>query len=135
MICVGQVISFNSGLRSPQARLFSRVPLSLKVFLLALAIADDLGAILVIAVFYTDDLAFGWLGVAAAALAATTLMGRAGVRDLTVYGALAVVAWLVFKEDLGAAKIAGIALICAGTDVAPVCLISRRIAPSVKPKQ
>ena len=48
------------------ALLGHRAPLALKVFLLALAIADDLGAIAVIAVFYTDDLDLAWLAFAVA---------------------------------------------------------------------
>ena len=52
-----------------------RVPTPLKLFLLTLAIVDDIGAILVIALFYTDDLAVGWLAVAAGVAG-----GVAGVR-------------------------------------------------------
>ena len=59
----------------------SRAPLSLKVFLTALAIMDDLGAIVIIALFYTKGLDFGALGLAALAWLALFLMGRAGVRS------------------------------------------------------
>ena len=52
-----------------------RVPLSLRVFLLALAIVDDLGAIAVIAVFYTESLALGWLAVAVALFARRSCSG------------------------------------------------------------
>src|SRR3546814_8244567 len=56
-----------------------RVPSPLKVFLLGLAIADDIGAIIVIAIFYTEDLAFDWLGAAALGLVVVTVMRRAKV--------------------------------------------------------
>ena len=92
------------------ALLGSRVPIGLKVFLLALAIVDDLGAIAVIAIFYTDDLALGWLLVAVAALALISQLGRAGVRDLIVYIALALVTWLAVHESGVHATVAGVAL-------------------------
>jgi NhaA family Na+:H+ antiporter len=87
----------------------TRVPPSLKVFLLALAIADDLGAIAVIALFYTDDLALAWLVVAGGLLALTYAMGRAGVRDVVVYVAVAVVAWFAIHESGVHATVAGVA--------------------------
>ncbi|MGH8765081.1 MAG: Na+/H+ antiporter NhaA, partial [Burkholderiales bacterium] len=58
------------------ALLGSRVPPALKLFVLTLAILDDLGAILVIAIFYTHELAFGALGIAAAAVVALALLNR-----------------------------------------------------------
>ena len=47
-----------------------KIPAAAKVFLLTLAIADDIGAIVVIAIFYTDDLSFGWLAIALATIVA-----------------------------------------------------------------
>jgi NhaA family Na+:H+ antiporter len=58
----------------------SRVAPSLKLFLLALAIVDDIGAILVIAIFYSDDIDFGALGVAVALVGAVALLRWLGVR-------------------------------------------------------
>jgi Na+:H+ antiporter, NhaA family len=100
-------IAFSIGML---ALLGTRVPVSLKVFLLALAIVDDLGAILVIAVFYTDSLAFGWLALGMAMFILTVLLGRFGVRDLVVYLAIAAVAWLAFHESGVHATVAGVAL-------------------------
>ncbi len=63
----------------------SRIPLGLKVFLTALAIVDDLGAVVVIGLFYTSGLNLGALAVAAAILAMLLLFNRLGVRHLGVY--------------------------------------------------
>jgi NhaA family Na+:H+ antiporter len=87
-----------------------RVPVSLKVFLLALAIADDLGAIAVIAIFYSDSIEFGWLAAAIGAFALTAIMGRLGVRDLIVYIAVGLFAWLAVYESGVHATIAGVVL-------------------------
>ena len=100
-------IAFSIGLL---ALLGTRVPVSLKVFLLALAIVDDLGAIVVIAIFYTDSLAFGWLALGVAMLILTVILGRFGVRDLVVYVAIAAVAWLAIHESGVHATVAGVAL-------------------------
>lgn len=91
------------------ALLGTRAPLSLKIFLLALAIVDDLGAIAIIAVFYTDDLDLAWLGFAVALMGLTYVMGRFGVRDVIVYVAVAVVAWFAVHESGIHATIAGVA--------------------------
>ncbi|MBI2723555.1 MAG: Na+/H+ antiporter NhaA [Chloroflexi bacterium] len=88
----------------------SRVPLSLRVFLLALAIVDDLGAIAVIAVFYTEDLSPGWLAAALGLFLLTYALGRLGVRHLVVYAGIAAVAWVAVKESGVHATIAGVAL-------------------------
>lgn len=70
-----------------------RVPSGLRLFLLALAIIDDLGAILVIAIFYTTDLV-GWaLGGAGVTFLAMLMLNRAGVVQLWAYWALALVLW------------------------------------------
>ena len=88
----------------------SRVPLSLKVFLLALAIVDDLAAIAVIAVIYTDDLSLGWLAAAVALFALAFVLGRLGVRHIIVFAGIGVVAWLAVFESGIHATIAGVAL-------------------------
>ncbi len=87
-----------------------RVPASLKVFLLALAIVDDIGAIVIIAAFYSDGIALGWLAGAGVLFAVVVAMGRAGVRSVTLYLIAGVIAWLVVFESGVHATIAGVAL-------------------------
>lgn len=70
-----------------------RVPPALRVLLLALAVIDDLGAILVIAIFYSAGVSFAGLGIAAAAFAAIFGMQRLGVRRKLAYVPPAVLAW------------------------------------------
>jgi NhaA family Na+:H+ antiporter len=86
----------------------SRVPTSLKLFLLTLAVADDLGAILVIAVAYSSGLSWGWLGVAAAVVFAVLGLRRAGVRFLPIYVVLGVVAWYGMLRSGVHATVAGV---------------------------
>ena len=88
----------------------SRVPIGAKLFLLALAIVDDLGAILVIAIFYTDELAFTWLLAAAGGLVAVWLMQRAGIRAVLAYLAVGAFVWLSLLESGVHATIAGVLL-------------------------
>ena len=86
----------------------SRAPLGLKVFLTALAIADDIGAVLVIALFYTDEIRLGALIVAGGLMLAIVVAGRAGVRSAGVYIFLAIGVWAaVFTSGLHA-TVAGI---------------------------
>ncbi len=92
------------------ALLSSRVPLGAKLFLLALAIVDDIGAILVIAIFYTDDLAFIWLIVAAATLALIAVARQVGIRAGIFYLPLAILAWYAFLESGVHATVAGVIL-------------------------
>ena len=88
----------------------NRVPLALKVFLTALAIIDDLGAIVVIALFYTASLDLVSLGAALVLLAALWGMGRAGVRSVIPYVIGGLVLWvLMFRSGIHA-TLAGVAL-------------------------
>ena len=92
------------------ALLGSRVPASLKVFLAALAIADDIGAVLVIAFFYTSEISLTSLGVAAGVLALLFTFGSAGVRRPSVYAVLGVVLWVAMLKSGIHATVAGVLL-------------------------
>jgi len=92
------------------ALLGRRVPSELKVLLLALAIVDDVGAIVVIAAFYSDGLAWRWFAVAAGGLLLVALLKRARVRYLPVYIALGLGVWVAMLESGVHATIAGVAL-------------------------
>jgi NhaA family Na+:H+ antiporter len=87
-----------------------RVPSSLKVFLLGLAIADDIGAIVVIAIFYTEGLSLRWLAGAAAGLAVVVLMRRIRIWYAPLYLVVGVVVWYCTLESGIHATIAGVAL-------------------------
>ncbi len=88
----------------------SRVPPGLKVFLLALAIADDLGAVAVIAIFYTANLSLGWLGLAVLGLAFTFAMNLAGVRGYAFYVLVGAFVWIAMLQSGVHATVAGVAL-------------------------
>jgi NhaA family Na+:H+ antiporter len=88
----------------------SRVPNGLKVFLTALAIVDDLGAVLVIALFYTAELSLQALGAAAAVFAVLVGCNLAGVRRLPVYLGLGVVLWIALFHSGVHATISGVLL-------------------------
>ncbi|HJR92516.1 MAG TPA: Na+/H+ antiporter NhaA [Acidimicrobiia bacterium] len=92
------------------ALLGKRVPPAGKLFILALAIADDLGAILVIAIFYTADLSLGWLGLAIAGLATIAIAQRVQIRSLAFFIPVAVFVWFAMLESGVHATLAGVAL-------------------------
>jgi Na+:H+ antiporter, NhaA family len=92
------------------ALLGDRVPSGLRVFLAALAIADDLGAVLVIAFFYTGALDWGALGGAAVVLAVLVGLNRAGARRPLTYALLGVGLWLFVLASGIHATVAGVLL-------------------------
>jgi len=91
------------------AALGNRVPMGARLFLLTLAIVDDLGAILVIAVFYTSGIAFGWLLAAAATVVGAVVLQKMRVRAIPVYIVLGVVGWYAMHESGVHATIIGVA--------------------------
>jgi NhaA family Na+:H+ antiporter len=89
------------------------IPAPAKVFLTALAIVDDMGAIAVIALFYTHTLDWTALALAAAVLGLLALLNLARVRRLTPYVLLGVLLWLLMYRSGAHATIAGVLLACA----------------------
>ncbi|HET9821151.1 MAG TPA: Na+/H+ antiporter NhaA [Burkholderiaceae bacterium] len=85
-----------------------RVPASLKVFLAAVAIIDDLGAIVVIALFYTDQLSALALGGALVGVAMLVLLNRAGVMRVDVYAVVGLVIWVFVLKSGVHATLAGV---------------------------
>ena len=92
------------------AVLGSRVPVELRVFLTAAAVVDDIGAILVIAVFYSADLQVGYLIAAAATTAVLALLNRAHVYRLSPYVCVGIVLWFFVYEAGLHATLAGVVL-------------------------
>jgi NhaA family Na+:H+ antiporter len=95
------------------AMLGHRVPLPLKVFLMALAIVDDLGAVVVIALFYTQQIQLTYLGLAAGVWVGLLLLNQLKVRALIIYLALGVVLWFFTLKSGVHATIAGVLLAIA----------------------
>ena len=92
------------------ALLGRRVPVSLKVFLMALAIIDDLGAVMIIAAFYTEGVALEWLGVSGLIVALLFGLNRARISRLAPYLVLGAMLWFAVHESGVHATLAGVAL-------------------------
>ncbi|MCV6603406.1 MAG: Na+/H+ antiporter NhaA, partial [Cohaesibacter sp.] len=90
------------------ALLGNRVPPGLKIFLLALAVIDDLGAIIIIAVFYTANLSFTALGIAAICVTILVAMNRFGIKKLPFYFIIGAVLWVAVLKSGVHATIAGV---------------------------
>lgn len=90
------------------ALLAARVPKALVTFLVALAIADDLGAVLVIALFYTQDLALIWLALAGLLVVVLLSFNYAGIRKATPYFVVAVLLWYAMLQSGVHATLAGV---------------------------
>jgi Na+:H+ antiporter, NhaA family len=86
------------------------VPPALTIFLLALAIVDDLGAIIVIAIAYSDGLEMVWLLVALAGMGTTILVRVSGVRPIPAYVALGVFVWFALHHAGVHATLAGVVM-------------------------
>ncbi|MCG9729938.1 Na+/H+ antiporter NhaA [Shewanella sp. Isolate13] len=90
------------------ALLGSRVPVALKVFLLALAIIDDLGVVVIIALFYSSDLSTVSLVVAAIAILGLVGLNRKGVTALGPYGVVGLILWIAVLKSGVHATLAGV---------------------------
>ena len=87
-----------------------RVPIELRIFLTAAAIVDDIGAIIVVALFYSGDLNFGYLAAAAAITGALALLNRSAVYNVSVYVLLGVGLWACVHAGGLHATLAGVLL-------------------------
>lgn len=92
------------------ALLGPKFPFTLKIFILALAIVDDIGAVLVIAIFYTADISSYALLIAGGIILLLLLFNRLGIRSLIVYTIAGVSLWLAFLESGVHATVAGVLL-------------------------
>lgn len=102
-----------------------RIPSAARLFLLTLAIVDDIGAIVVIAVFYTADLSLVWLAIAVALLAVMALLRAGRVWAIPVYVVLGVATWFAMLESGVHATLAGVAI---GLMTPAVALLQPQVA-------
>ena len=90
----------------------SRVPIGLKMFLTSIAIFDDIAAIVVIALFYTQDLSLFALTAGVVGIATLVLLNRLGVTRIAVYATIGVIVWLCVLKSGVHATLAGFAVAC-----------------------
>jgi NhaA family Na+:H+ antiporter len=100
-------IAFSLGILS---LLGKRVPVSLKIFLMALAIIDDIGAILIIAVFYTSNLSIDALYISLFIIGILFFMNRMGVSTISLYSIVGILLWITVLKSGVHATLAGIIL-------------------------
>jgi Na+:H+ antiporter, NhaA family len=100
-------IAFSLGILS---LLGSRVPISLKIFLTALAIFDDMGAIIIIAIFYTSELSFLSLGLAIICVIVLWLLNRYNVKGYGAYFLVGIILWICLLKSGVHATLAGVIL-------------------------
>ena len=81
------------------ALLGKRVPFGLKIMVLTLAIADDIGAVIVIAIFYSTGISWAALGLAAMGFGITFVLNRLGIRAISVYVAVGIGIWFAFLHS------------------------------------
>lgn len=92
------------------ALLGPKFPFTLKIFILALAIVDDIGAVLVIAIFYTSKISFFALSIAGVIIVFLILFNRLGIKSLIVYTITGISLWLAFLKSGVHATVAGVLL-------------------------
>lgn len=116
----------------------SRVPISLKVLLTAIAVFDDLGAIVIIALFYTDQLSLLALGLATAALAVLVVLNFVGVKKTAPYVVVGIILWVCVLKSGVHATLAGVAVAMAipmsgahPDDVSPLKSLEHAVHPWV----
>lgn len=90
------------------ALLGKRVPASIKILLMAIAVLDDLGAIIIIALFYTSTLSFYALGIAAACIAVLAAMNKMNVTRTSIYIVIGVIMWAAVLQSGVHATLAGV---------------------------
>lgn len=94
------------------ALLGRRIPMQLRVFMLGLAVVDDLGAIAVIAIAYTESIDFAQLGIAVLLIVAIVVANRLGLRQPVVTAALAFLIWVAVLKSGVHATVAGVLIAC-----------------------
>jgi NhaA family Na+:H+ antiporter len=92
------------------AVLGDRIPSGVRLFLLTIAIVDDIIAIAIIALVYSSGISFGWLALAVAGLVAVAAMRRLGVWRIAAYVVVGIAVWIAVHESGVHATVAGVAL-------------------------
>ncbi len=116
----------------------SRVPISLKVFLTSVAIFDDIGAILIIAFFYTSKISFTALAISAFCILCLYLLNRRGVVKISAYLVIGLVMWVAVVKSGVHATLAGVILAlfipmrsAANPDSSPLKSMEHKLHPLV----